>query len=567
MNSRADTSEELGFQLSLDDLGRPLIDTTFCVLDLETTGTNSQRDLICEIGAVKVKAGETVGTFHTLVNPGVALPPQITVITGLTDAVLAPAPRIEQVITSLRQFIGDAVFVAHNASFDLGFVKAAFERAGIDDFSPTVVDTLTLSRRLFRDEVRNFKLGTLAQRFGIENRPSHRALDDALATRDLLYLLIERAAGWGVTGLDDLVAVGKLTGHPQAKKLRLTESLPRSPGVYLMVDDHDVVTYVGKATNLRQRVRSYFGNDERRSVIPMLRHLSRIEHIATPDVFTAEVLERRLISSLAPRHNRVGRKKRRPIYVRLDTNELWPRLSIVYQTRSQGQYLGPLAGRHQAEQAIEALQTAYPIRRCTTHIGPRYIVEPDAALCSSAQLGVAPCPCSGSADPAAHASAVEGVALAMQGESEHVIDALSERMRSLAAQQRFEEAASVRDRLSSLLSATTTARLVDAVTSAGRARFTLAGIDHKIDQGLVDLDHLGVIHRFDTSEADTDAERLLVARMIQRAAAQSRTISNVESSGQWRFPLSEPTVERLGSSERDHSLSVNVDDTNLPAGE
>ncbi len=313
MNSRADTSEELGFQLSLDDLGRPLIDTTFCVLDLETTGTNSQRDLICEIGAVKVKAGETVGTFHTLVNPGVALPPQITVITGLTDAVLAPAPRIEQVITSLRQFIGDAVFVAHNASFDLGFVKAAFERAGIDDFAPTVVDTLTLSRRLFRDEVRNFKLGTLAQRFGIENRPSHRALDDALATRDLLYLLIERAAGWGVTGLDDLVAVGKLTGHPQAKKLRLTESLPRSPGVYLMVDDHDVVTYVGKATNLRQRVRSYFGNDERRSVIPMLRHLSRIEHIATPDVFTAEVLERRLISSLAPRHNRVGRKKRRPI--------------------------------------------------------------------------------------------------------------------------------------------------------------------------------------------------------------------------------------------------------------
>ena len=165
-----------------------------------------------------------------------------------------------------------------------------------------------------------------------------------------------------------------------------------------MVDDHDVVTYVGKATNLRQRVRSYFGNDERRSVIPMLRHLSRIEHIATPDVFTAEVLERRLISSLAPRHNRVGRKKRRPIYVRLDTNELWPRLSIVYQTRSQGQYLGPLAGRHQAEQAIEALQTAYPIRRCTTHIGPRYIVEPDAAPCSAAQLGVAPCPCSGSAD-------------------------------------------------------------------------------------------------------------------------------------------------------------------------
>ncbi|MGA1436408.1 MAG: exonuclease domain-containing protein, partial [Ilumatobacteraceae bacterium] len=237
MKSHADASSDAGFQLSLDDLGQSLIDTTFCVLDVETTGTNPRQDLICEIGAVKVKGGETIGTFHTLVNPGMALPPQITVITGLTDAVLAPAPRIEQVISSLRQFIGDSAFVAHNASFDLGFVKAAFERSGIDDFQPIVVDTLSLSRRLFRDEVRNFKLGTLAERFGIENRPSHRALDDALATRDLLYLLIERAAGWGVTGLDDLVAIGKLSGHPQAKKLRLTESLPRSPGVYLMIDE------------------------------------------------------------------------------------------------------------------------------------------------------------------------------------------------------------------------------------------------------------------------------------------------------------------------------------------
>ena len=106
--------------------------TTFCVLDSKRrerihNATSFARSV------VKAAAGETAGTFHTLVNPGVALPPQITVITGLTDAVLAPAPRIEQVITS-SQFIGDAVFVAHNAPFDLGFV-AAFERAGIDDFT------------------------------------------------------------------------------------------------------------------------------------------------------------------------------------------------------------------------------------------------------------------------------------------------------------------------------------------------------------------------------------------------------------------------------------------------
>jgi DNA polymerase-3 subunit epsilon len=567
VKSSANTSEERGFQLSLEDLGRPLVDTTFCILDVETTGTNSRQDLICEIGAVKVQGGETLGTFQTLVNPGIALPPQITVITGLTDAVLAPAPRIEQVITSLRQFIGDAVFVAHNASFDLGFVKAAFERAGIDDFRPIVVDTLTLSRRLFRDEVRNFKLGTLAERFGIENRPSHRALDDALATRDLLYLLIERASGWGVTGLDDLVAIGKLSGHPQAKKLRLTESLPRSPGVYLMVDEDNVVTYVGKATNLRQRVRSYFGNDERRSVIPMLRHLARIEHIETPDAFTAEVLERRLISSLTPRHNRVGRKKRRPVYVRLDTNELWPRLSIVHQTRSQGQYLGPLAGRHQAEQVIEALHTAFPIRRCTTHIGPRFVADPDATPCSAAQLGVAPCPCSGTADLGAHATAVEGVSQAMLGEQRAVVKTLSVRMSDLAMQQRFEEAAAVRDRLSSLLAATRTAQLVNAGMAAGTARFTLAGVEHEMTDGLLNLQQLGITHRFDTSGADTDAERILVGRMIQRAASQSLSIRNVDCTGEWRFPLPEVEVDRLRPLVSSDAALVDIDDADLPTAE
>ncbi len=112
-------------QRSFDDLGTPLHDATFCVLDLETTGGNRSDDMITEIGVVKVRGGECLGTFHTLVNPGRAIPPQITVLTGLTDAVVYRAPRIETVLGSLMDFLGDAVFVAHNASFDLGFVRAA----------------------------------------------------------------------------------------------------------------------------------------------------------------------------------------------------------------------------------------------------------------------------------------------------------------------------------------------------------------------------------------------------------------------------------------------------------
>jgi DNA polymerase-3 subunit epsilon len=196
---------ELPHQRSFDDLGTPLHDVTFCVIDLETTGGNRNDDMITEIGAVKVRGGECLGTFQTLVNPGRAIPPQITVLTGLSDVLVAGAPRIEAVLGTLIDFVGDAVIVGHNVGFDVGFLRAACRRAEREPLSGTVVDTVALARRLVRDEVPDCKLGTLATRFRLDHRPSHRALDDALATADLLHLLIERAAGLGVVGLDDLV--------------------------------------------------------------------------------------------------------------------------------------------------------------------------------------------------------------------------------------------------------------------------------------------------------------------------------------------------------------------------
>ncbi|MFT6393434.1 MAG: DNA polymerase-3 subunit epsilon, partial [Ilumatobacter sp.] len=251
---RVGTAPELTKQRSFDELGTPLSEVTFCVLDLETTGGNRNDDMITEIGAVKVRGGECIGTFQTLVNPGRAIPPKISVLTGLTDVLVGPAPRIETVLPSLLSFLGDSVLVAHNAGFDVGFVRAALERAGRPAWNGTIIDTVRLARRLVRDEVPNCKLSTLASRLRLDHQPSHRALDDALATVDLLHLLIERAAGLGVLGLDDLVALGKIGGHPMAPKLKLTAGLPRSPGVYMFRGPGDSLLYVGKATNLRQRV-------------------------------------------------------------------------------------------------------------------------------------------------------------------------------------------------------------------------------------------------------------------------------------------------------------------------
>ena len=253
---------------SFDDPGQPLVGVTFVVIDLETTGGAPDDDAITEVGAIKLRGGECLGTFQSLVDPGVAIPPFITYLTGITEAMVAPAPRIEAVLPVLLRFIGDAVVVGHNVPFDLRFLNANLRRHGHAPLDNRVVDTCSLARRLVREEVRDCKLATLADRFGLPHRPSHRALADALATGDLLHALLERAGSLGVLALDDLIALPTIKGHPQVAKLKLAADLPRAPGVYLFRDGTGRVIYVGKAVDLRRRVRSYFSGtgDDRRKI-------------------------------------------------------------------------------------------------------------------------------------------------------------------------------------------------------------------------------------------------------------------------------------------------------------
>jgi DNA polymerase-3 subunit epsilon len=540
-------SSVMSVQRSFDDLGTPLHDATFCVLDLETTGGNRNEDMITEIGVVKVRGGACLGTFHTLVNPGRAIPPQITVLTGLTDAVVRTAPRIESVLGSLMDFLGDAVFVAHNAAFDLGFVRAALARDDRPEFRPTVVDTAALSRRLLRDEVPNCRLSTLAGRLRLDHRPNHRALDDALATTDLLHLLLERAAGLGVLGLDDLVTLAKVAGHPQARKLNLTSSLPRSPGVYLFCGHRDEVLYVGKATNLRQRVRSYFGREDRRRIGPMLREMQRVRHVELADPLTAEVIETRLIARLLPRYNRAGTRCDKYCYVRLDTGSPWPRLSVVKEPSATGAHLGPLPSRSMANLVVEAIQSVTPLRRCSTRLGINHTPSPSATPCSAAQLGVAMCPCAGAADRRRYDAAVAMVGAAFAGDADPVCAPLTERMLQLAAAQRFEEAALVRDRRAALLSAVRRQRLVDALRAAGRCAVRSGDRSWVVDGArLVDTSIAGSAGAaLPVAPPDPPApgrplgrrqidEALVLAKHFDRHASRLA----VEScTGEWRFPV------------------------------
>ena len=197
------------WQATIEDLGRPLVRTTFVVLDLETSGGAPHLGAhITEIGAVKVRGGEVLGKFQTFINPETPIPSFITALTGITDEMVASSPRIAEVFPILLEFLGsekETVFVAHNAPFDLSFLKAAANASEYRWPRFTVIDTAKLARRvLSRDEVTNCKLGTLAEFFNTSVNPTHRALDDALATVDVLHALIGRVGSLGITTLEEL---------------------------------------------------------------------------------------------------------------------------------------------------------------------------------------------------------------------------------------------------------------------------------------------------------------------------------------------------------------------------
>jgi DNA polymerase III subunit epsilon len=453
----------VAIQGRLDDLGTPLVDVEFVVLDLETTGGSPANDRITEVGAVKIRGGEVLGTFHTLVNPGVAIPPLISALTGITDRLVADAEPIEVVLPCLLEFLGGAVLVAHNASFDRRFVQANLERHGYQRLPNRVVCTARLARKLLpRDEVPNVRLATLAAYLGATVTPCHRALTDARATVDVFHSLLERAGSYGVLALEDLIEFPSARAGANFKKVHLADRLPRCPGVYLFRDAAGRVLYVGKAKDLRTRVRSYFSGDGRVKIADLLRELAAIDHHPCATELEASVREVRMIQHHRPRYNRRGRNPERYCYLKL-TRERFPRLSLVRRVQPDGaRYLGPFGSTGQAELVKSAIEDALPLRRCTMRIGARG----GGSACALLELGRCLGPCTGAVAEERYAALVATLEAALDGDPEPVLGPLRRRMAAYSAEQRYEQAAGARDRLEALTRALAEARRAAALAGA-----------------------------------------------------------------------------------------------------
>src|SRR5256885_2959703 len=294
-----------------------LEEAEFVVFDLETTGLSAARDRICELGAVRVRGLELVDSFQSLANPGVALPEPVARLTGLREQELRDAPSVSSVVRRFLAFAGNDLLVAHNARFDQRFLEQQLLALHGRRLSEPPLCTAALARRLLEGRRRRVGLASLAHFFGVSTQPCHRALPDAEATAEVLVHLIGLAQELGATRLSDLRALAAPRKRRVYGKRSLANGAPTRPGVYLFHDRHGQVLYVGRARDLRARLRSYFRSERQRpSVEAALLALDRIEWRVLGSELEAALEELRLIRELEPPANSRSRKRERGVYLR-----------------------------------------------------------------------------------------------------------------------------------------------------------------------------------------------------------------------------------------------------------
>jgi DNA polymerase-3 subunit epsilon len=415
---------------------RDLSTVHFTVVDLETTGGTPGFTKITEIGAVRIEGGRQVATFSQLVDPQQPVPVKITEITGITADMVRGQPTIEQVLPGFVQFSAGSVLVAHNARFDLGFLDYELGMLTRRTFPRPTLDTLRLARRVLSPM--RCSLAALSERFGTTVKPRHRALDDALATAEILLILLSRLQEQGVTTLEEVVRLCEPGARRNYHKIVLTEGLPTRPGVYIMRDAHGHELYIGKAENLRRRTRDHFLQRQAHGARQALELLERFDVLETGSEFAALLLESRLITRHRPPYNQHGTRVSSYHYVKLTTDD-FPRLYATPNRRDDGAvYAGPFRRASFARRFVDLLNGVYPLRTCV-HLrdassSGRACLRHDVAAC------LAPCRGRLNGEYDELVAPVERVLSGHGGELDHELE---RRQTKLVAELAFEQAARV----------------------------------------------------------------------------------------------------------------------------
>ncbi len=431
----------------------PIEEAEFCVLDVETTGTSARYHRVIEIGMVQVKNLEIKKTYRQFINPGAPVPSVITGITGITTADVINEPPFENFVPEITDFIGHSILTAHNYTFDHGFLREEFLRNSFEFPGYTGLCTLKLARRLF-PELPSKSLGNVTSHLSVVHKNVHRALGDALVTAKILLKMIDiLREEHHIETLGELLAFqntpgGRSGGYRITKKKLAGDfaSLPDGPGVYFFKNAKDKIYYIGKAKSLIRRVKNYFSESAARKAKKISVKSSRLGFIETNTELTALIAEAELIKKHKPPMNTMLKKYSGSHFIRVSTTQEFPKLGQTQKFDFDGNdYFGPYSKRDTAAAMLNIIDKTFAVRECT---------EKDfrkGKRCYLADLKRCIAPCENGADSEMYKEELCKVYDFLSGNNQYAVNRLLEKMKILSGEQKYEQAAEVRDTVNLLM--------------------------------------------------------------------------------------------------------------------
>jgi DNA polymerase III subunit epsilon len=461
---------------------RSLDEIEFVIVDTETTGLRPGSHRVIEVAGVRVRGGEVVGAYQSLLNPGVRIPNFIVQFTGISQDMVSTAPKSHEALPDFLSFVEGAIVVGHNVGFDIGFLSYEAQLLG-QSFPIDGLDTIPLARR-FLPALKRFKLDNVADHLKIPTSNRHRALGDAKVTAAVFLKLLELARRQGITTLGQLrrrlqlpVAwSGDIMQATTTRQLELLRSdgkvgaasvttrptgtlflnpawkrdFPTQPGVYLMKDANDQVIYVGKAKCLKDRLASYYNQPlgYTHKMDGLLQNVKEIETRVLGSELEALLVESQLIKQLQPMYNVQLKNHEQYPFIKIDVQHSFPRIYATREVAADGaRYFGPFRSKRLVDLTIEVVQKVFPVRTCTRSLPPQ--AKPSEP-CLRLHLNRCSAPCRGDADQEAYREVIGEVCAFLGGEREDLLDRLRRQMLEASQELNFERAAWLRDTIRSV---------------------------------------------------------------------------------------------------------------------
>ncbi len=442
--------------------GTSIHDTVFTVFDVETTGLSAERCRMTEIGIVKMKGGEIIDEYETLINPREFIPPGITQLTGITNEMVYGKPAFDELAHDILKFIfgdsGSVILGGHNVSFDYGFLNASLLRAGFNKLTVPALCTARLARRLNK-QLPSKSLDSLRRYFGIHSKRKHRAMDDAKATALILSHFIEQLVNdYEYETVDDIVSFqyrkiyDDTRTSARFKKIKIDlKEVPKSPGIYYMYNKNGEIIYIGKAKSLKDRLGSYFYHNTSHSgkVKKLVRYVHKVEWETTGSELSALLAESRMIKSHKPRFNSAIKSYRKFPFIKIDVQRSYPKVQKVYEIIPDGaKYYGPFASTFTVNSLIERINRLYRLRKCDDiNLKP----AKNYSTCMYHEIGQCGAPCNFTVSQAEYRKEAGSVdKFLLSGTEEGAVRYMEREMNIAAENLDFEAASYLRDHISDL---------------------------------------------------------------------------------------------------------------------